>query len=306
MIINGKQKGILCSVLFVLCNLTLSAQRYDTVSLFNLPIQLDTFVIRKGFDLSAFIRRVKEDTTFYKAFKNMRFVPYIAVNNIAVYDKRDNISASLYSKTKQERTDNCRITKVLEEHTTGDFLKRNGSYNYYTAELFDYLFFSWEPTCNETDILSNDHGKGQMEKRKYELKQLIFNPGSKVSGVPFMGDRASIFDAGESEKYNFKVTREIYDSVQCYVFKITPKAGYEKKVLYDELTTWFRLTDYSIVARNYSLSYHTLLYDFDVKMKVHTSQIGKKLYPTSISYDGDWHVFSQKREKVKFTVAVTY
>lgn len=297
------------SVLFIVYYAVVYGQRYDTVSIFNLPIQLDTFVVRKGFDLSAFIRRVKEDTTFYKAFKNMRFVTYTAVNDIVAFDKSNRVAATMYSKTRQERTNNCRITKVLEERTTGDFLTKKGDYNYYTAELFAYLFFSPKPVCNESEVIAgsmNEYGKGALEKRKYELKQLMFNPGSRVSGVPFMGDRASIFDRSEADKYNFKITRETYDSVQCYQLKITPKEGYEHKVLYDELTTWFRVSDYSIVARNYSLSYHTLLYDFDVKMKVKTRQAGGKLYPTWISYDGNWHVFTKKREKVKFTVDVTY
>jgi hypothetical protein len=145
-----------------------------------------------------------------------------------------------------------------------------------------------------------------MAKQEYQLKQLIFNPGSKVSGVPLMGDRASIFDPGEAEKYTFKITRELYDSITCYVFRVTPKPGYEHSVLYDELTTWFREGDYSIIARNYSLSYHTMLYDFNVKMKVRTTQIAGKLYPVLVNYDGDWHVFTKKRERVKFNVAIIY
>src|SRR5258705_425745 len=83
--------------------------------------------------------------------------------------------------------------------------------------------------------------------------------------LPFMSDRASIFEPDEAEKYDFKIERAEYEGTPAYVFRITPKSGYEKKVLYDELTTWFRKADYSILARNYSLSYHTLVYDFDVR-----------------------------------------
>ncbi len=149
-------------------------------------------------------------------------------------------------------------------------------------------------------------GKGQLEKSKYELKQLIFNPGAKISGVPFMGDRASIFDEGEAEKYDFKITREMYDGMECLVFRITPKSGYEREVVYNELTTWFRKSDFSIVARDYSVSYRTLLYDFDVHMKVRTKEVGAKLYPTYIDYDGNWHIFTKKRERVKFKVDIVY
>jgi len=152
----------------------------------------------------------------------------------------------------------------------------------------------------------NEKGKGTMAKSEYELKQLIFNPGAKVSGVPFMGDRASIFDEGEAENYDFKITLENYNGYSCYVFRITPKSGFEHRALFNELTTWFRKTDYSIVARNYALSYHTLVYDFDVRMQVRTSQAGSKLYPTHIDYSGNWHVITKKRERVKFAVDITY
>ncbi|MFI4962680.1 MAG: hypothetical protein ACHP6H_02355 [Legionellales bacterium] len=285
------------------------AQNYDTGSIFKEPVSLDSFVIKSGFDVNGFIRRVRSDTTFYKAFRSMHLVPYDAVNDILVYGKNGGIIASMHSKTKQKRDKGCRTTGAPEENITGDFYKRDGSYRYYTAELFAYLFFAKQPVCNENDIVSGAmevHGKGQLEKSKYELKQLIFNPGVKVSGVPFMGDRASIFDQGEAEKYDFRITQQMYEGQECYVFSITPKSGYEHKVIYNELTTWFRKNDYSIVARDYSLSYSTLVYDFDVRMKVRTKQVGAKLYPTYIDYNGNWHIITKKRERVKFTVSITY
>ena len=287
----------------------IQAQNYDTGSVFNQPVTLDSFVIRSGFDVNAFIRRVRSDTTFYKAFRSMHLMPYYAVNDIKAYDKKGSVIASMYSKTKQKRNNGCRVTEVEEEHVTGDFYDRNGDYRYYTAELFGYLFFAKKPVCNETDLVNDAldvRGKGKLERSKYELRQLIFNPGSKVSGVPFMGDRASIFEEGEAEKYDFRITQEMYEGYQCYVFRITPKHGYERKVIYNELTTWFRKSDYSIVARDYSVSYTTLVYDFDVRMKVRTKEVGGKLYPTYIDYDGNWHILTKKRERVKFNVSITY
>ncbi len=285
------------------------AQNNDTGSVFKFPVQLDAVTVKSGFDINAFIRRVQSDTSFYKAFKNLHFVPYTAVNDIKAYDKDGALTASLHSRTKQHINKKCRNTEVLEQQVTGDFYKSNGDYNYYTAGLFDHLFFAAKPVCNESDIVAGSmerQGSGEMEKSTYELKQLIFNPGSKVSGIPFMGDRASIFEEGEAEKYDFKITQELYNGEACYVFKIIPKAGYEHSVIYNELTTWFRKSDYSIVARDYSLSYHTLVYDFDVRMKVRMQQQDTKLYPTFISYDGNWHILSKRRERVKFSIAITY
>jgi len=286
-----------------------SAQQYDTVSKFSRPVQLDSFVVKSGFDVNAFIRRVRSDTTFYKAFKNLRFIQYEAYNDIKVFDKDRDVKASLHSKTRQNFKKGCRSTTVLQQNTTGDFFTRSGDYNYYTAELFAYLFFTKDSVCNESDIVAgsmDSHPGGQMAKSEYQLKQLLFNPGSRVSGVPLMGDRASIFDEGEAEKYDFRISRELFAGQECYVFRISPKKGYERKVIYDEFVTWFRKSDYSIIARDYSLSYSNLIYDFDVKMKVRTNEVGRKLYPTHISYDGNWHVFTKKRERVKFSVDIVY
>lgn len=304
-----------CWLILLLCctAFTLHAQQPDTTNnAFKLPIQMDEVVIkatRSGFDINAFIRRVQTDTTFYKAFKSLNVTSFNATNDIRVYDNEGNVTASLYSKTHQTAANGCKSTKVLQEKTTGNFYKRNGDYNYYTAGLYAYLFFTKGTACGQNDIVAGAldyRGSGQMEKSKYQLKQLIFNPGSKISGIPLMGDRASIFDPSEAKKYDFKILSDEYDGQPCYVFKVTPKQGEEHNVVFNELTTWFRKSDYSIVARDYSLSFNTLVYDFDVHMKVRTSQIGGKLLPTYINYDGNWHVFSKKRERVKFITQITY
>jgi hypothetical protein len=302
-------KMLSCLLLLFFISLRVQGQNYDTGSRFHEPVLMDSVVIKSGFDVSAFIRRMRNDTTFYKAFRSMHLVPYDAVNDIKALDKDGTQTASMHSKTKQVRNNYCRNTKVIEERATGDFYTPSGNYTYYTAELFAYLLLSKNAVCNETDIVAGTmdvHGKGQMEKSKYELKQLIFNPGAKVSGVPFMGDRASIFDEGEADKYIFSIKKDEYQGQPCYVFRITPKPEYAHKVIYNELTTWFRKEDYSIIARDYSLSYSTLVYDFDVRMQVRTTQVGGKLYPTYISYDGNWHIITKKRERVKFTVDITY
>ncbi|HYD22944.1 MAG TPA: hypothetical protein VEB40_15785 [Flavipsychrobacter sp.] len=271
---------------------------------------MDEVVIRdKGFDVQSFIRRVRTDTTFYKAFRSLRVTTYSAINDIKVYDKKGKVKASLHSRTRQTAGRGCRSMKTEEEKVTGDFYKRNGDYRYYTAELYAYLFFTTGTVCGESDVVAgylNQRGKGQIEKSKAQLKQLIFNPGSKISGIPGMGEKAAIFEPEQAKRYDFKIQSETYAGIDCYVFKATPKKGQEDKVVYDLLTTWFRKTDYSIVARDYSLSFKTLAYDFRVHMKVRTQQFGKKLLPTRIDYDGNWHVFSQDRERVKFSAIFSY
>lgn len=273
---------------------------------------MDAVVIsakRSGWDVDGFIKRVQNDTTFYKAFRSMRIVPYTATNDIKVLNKRGKTEASYHSITKQHRANGCRTMDTEDERITGKFYDKDGEYRYYTAELYDYLFFTKGKVCGENDIIAGSlelKNESQLEKHKQKLKMLIFNPGSKVGGVPFMGEKAAIFEPDVAKMYNFKLTSEEYDGEDCYVFKAIPKKGYEDDVVYEYLATWFRKSDYSIVARDYSLSYSTLVYDFDVRMKVRTRQVGEKLLPTHITYDGNWHVFTQRRERVKFTTTIVY
>ena len=220
-------------IALLVCNI---AAAQDT-SLFAYPIQMDEVVIsdgRNGWDLQAFIRRVRTDTTFFKAFRSLRVTTYSANNDIKVYDKKSQVKASLYSKTKQTANKGCRSMKVEDEKVTGDFYKRNGDYRYYTAELYAYLFFTKGTICGENDLVAghfDKRGKGQIEKSKYQLKQLIFNPGADINGVPFMGDKAAIFEPDQAKRYDFQLLSEEYAGIDCYVFKATPKKGQEGNVV---------------------------------------------------------------------------
>ena len=295
--------------LFILLANRATGQVYDTSSVFRMPIVMDTFVIHSGFDVNAFIRRVQNDSTFYKAFRTMHLVPNTAINDIKIIDKNSEVAASWHCRSQQHINKGCRTNVFIDPVVTGNFFKPDGDYRYYTATLYDYLFLTHKPVCNENDIVAGaleTRGAGQMEKNKYELKQLIFNPGSKIGGIPFMGNRASIFNESEQQHYHFRIYIDTIEGTECYVFHITPAKGSEHLVVYNELTTWFRKSDYAILARNYSLSFSTLFYDFDVVMRVRTALVNGKLLPTYIDYDGNWHILGKKREHVKFSDTIYY
>lgn len=284
----------------------------NDTNIFSLPIQMDEFVLQAthdGWDIADFIKRVKEDTTFYKAFRTLHITRFTSQNDIKIYGKDNDIIASLDSRTRQNRSQNCRTMDVLEEKTTGDFYNKKKEYNYYTAELYASLFFTNGTVCGENNIVAgheNLRGKGQLEKHKWQLKQLIFNPGSKVGGVPFAGDKVAIFEPEIAKMYDFKLMLVEYDGEDCYFFSAKPKPEYKKDVIYNELSTWFRKADYSIVARDYSLSYKTMLYDFDVIMKVRLKNINGQLLPYKINYKGNWHVMTKDRERGSFNTIINY
>lgn len=296
-------------LLFYCCNV--KAQQQDS-SIFALPLQMDSIVIkaaRGGWDVAGFIRRVQTDTTFYKAFRALHLVNYTATNDIKVLDKKNTVAASLYSHTRQSVKNGCRTMVVLDEQTEGDFYTRKKNYRYYTAELYAYLFFTKGSICNENDIVAGalqERGSGTVEKSKWQLKQLIFNPGGKIRGIPFIGNKASIFDADVARMYDFKLSSVEYAGEDCYLFRAIPKPEHVRDVVYNELSTWFRKSDYAILARDYALSFSAGIYDFDVKMKVRLQNAGGRLLPSRIEYDGNWHVFTKPRERARFIASFVY
>ena len=290
-----------------------SGQVLDTTTYFA-PITIDEVIVRssqEGFDIGEFINRIKNDTTFYKAFRSMHLVTYNADNNIQIFEKKGNKTrASLTSETKQIYRNGCRTMNVLDEKVTGDFYDKKKRYNYYTAELYASLFFTNGKICGEDNIvkgkLEAESGGSSIEKNKAKLKQLMFNPGSKISGIPLMGNKSAIFDPEIAKMYDFKLSVDTKNGVDCYVFEATPKPAFINDVVYKQFKTWFRVSDYSIISRDYALAYNTLAYDFDVVIHVDLEQHGKMLLPSNISYKGNWFAFTKGREKVNFTAKFDY
>lgn len=306
-------KMLLTGIVFLSCYKSASTQVLDTSSYFA-PILIDEVIINASetFDIKEFIERIKNDTTFYKAFRTMHLVTYNAENDIRIFEKKSNkIKASLDSETKQIARNGCRTMNTLDEKVTGDFYDRKGRYNYYTAELYASLFFTKGKVCGEDNIVKGQleqslNGKGSLEKNKARLKQLMFNPGSRIQGIPFMGNKAAIFDPEIARMYDFRLTVEDKNGIPCYAFDATPKEKYRDEVVYKQFKTWFRQTDYSIVSRDYTLSYNTMAYDFDVAIHVDLKQIGDNLLPIYISYRGNWYAFTKGREKVSFSAKFDY
>jgi hypothetical protein len=58
-------------------------------------------IVRNNFDYKAILQKIKEDTSFYKAFRTLHTIGYSAYNHIEMKDKHAQLSASLDSKTKQ-------------------------------------------------------------------------------------------------------------------------------------------------------------------------------------------------------------
>lgn len=273
---------------------------------------LTEVVVRNNFDYAKLLQQIKEDTSFYKAFKNLRVLGFSSYNDIKLMDKKGVVKASLLSKTRQNRKNNCRTMDVLEETVTGDFYDAQKNYNYITAQLYASLFFTKAPVCGETNIvkgyqISTNNKKG-MDKHREQLKMLFFNPGKKIPGIPFIGNKLDLYDDDARKVYDYKLDVQEKDGKLCYVFSILPKPnlGLFKRdnVVIDEMITWFDQKTLEVVYRSYSLSYKAGVYDFDVSMEVQMTNFKGFTVPKILRYRGNWDVVFKKRERSFFTATL--
>lgn len=288
-----------------------SAAQVDTV-VDKKVITLSEVILRNNLDIPSFINRVKNDTTFYKAFKNLRVLQFTALNDIRMFDKKNTVKASLNSRTIQWAGEGCRYTHIVDENTSGDIYNKRGQYNYYTLELYASLFFARDTICGENNIVGDAaltaRGKSGIEKHKEQLKKLFFNPGKPINGLPFMGGKTAIFDDDMAEKYLYSIDMSERLGELCYVFSVKAKekeeGGNKNKVVIDEMTTWFSIKNFEVLARNYSLSYKAGVYDFEVAMEVEMTHFEKYLVPKVLRYNGNWDVVLKKRERGIFTATL--
>lgn len=280
----------------------------STIFIGNKVITLSEVIVDKRLDVKRFIEHVQHDSSFYKAFKNLRLLGFTSWNDIRMLNKSGGIRGSLNSTTKQTRDAGCRRMQVLEEKSSGDFYDVNGLYNYYTAEMYASLFFTKTPVCGETNIVHgsdlNTSGKSGLEKHKQQLKMLFFNPGKKINGIPFMGNKTAIFDDDISDRYDINISIEFFNKNNCIVFHQKVKPGKEGRVVIDEMKTWFNDSTLEVVARNYHLRYSTPVYDFDVKMEVQMGRYLEWQVPVLVRYTGNWKAIFKKRERGIFTATM--
>ena len=271
-------------------------------------ITLSEVVIDNRLNVPAFIQRIKNDSSFYKAFRNLHILGFTAWNDIRMLDRSGDLRASLRSKTMQVRKNNCRLTQVLEETPTGDIYDESHQFNYYTAQMYASLFFTNGTVCGEDNIVGNKafstQGKSGMDKHKEQLKMLFFNPGKKISGLPFMSNKTAIYDNDMADRYDMSIDMDLHNNTSCYVFRQKVKPGSEGKVVVDEMTTWFNDSTYEVVARNYILSYDAGVYDFKVSMEVEMSRFDNLTVPVLIRYNGNWKALFKNREHGVFTATL--
>ena len=271
-------------------------------------ITLSEVVVNNKLNVPSFINRIKNDTSFYKAFRNLHILGFTAINDIRMNDGDDKIKAGLHSTTKQIRSNNCRSMLTMDEQVTGDIYDENREFNYYTAKMYASLFFTKDSICGEDNIVTGKEfstaGKTGLEKNKEQLKMLFFNPGKRISGLPFISNKTAIYDDEIADKYDMSIDIDMFKKISCYIFTQKVKPENKSDVVVDEMVTWFNDQTFEVVARNYTLSYSAGVYDFKVRMEVEMTKFGEYLVPSLIRYIGNWKAIFKPRERGIFTATL--
>ena len=288
---------------------SIAQQKDSTIFVGKKVITLSEVVVNNKLNVPAFIDRIRNDTSFYKAFRNLHILNFSAINDIRMNNSDGEAKAYLHNKTRQIRTNTgCRKMETLEEQVSGDIYDEDHNFNYYTAQMYATLFFTKDSVCGETNIVKgiefSTSGKSGMEKHKEQLKMLFFNPGKKINGIPFLSGKTAIFDDDLADKYDMNLDMVIHNNTNCYVFTQKVKPENSSDVVVDEMTTWFDANTYEVLARNYTLSYDAAVYDFKVQMEVELTRFGEYLVPSLIRYNGNWKAIFKKRERGVFTATL--
>ncbi len=300
-------KKIILFLLFTLLGFTSHAQqqpRYNPDTIRTIVIDSAVNIHSHRLNTQDFIDAVLADTSFYQAFRNMKKYSFIAENYIYTYNKNNKIDGKIYRKLKHINIGTQHSIEYIAKRDSGNVYKKDGKYQLYTVNMFDYIF---------TNAYKSGFGTGNMitgkpgtkdESYKDKMKTLVFAPGHKVDGIPFISSKTEIFSPDMRQYYDYQFARGKYlDSIPVYRFRVIQKSSTQgNDVVIKELTTIFDMRTFQILGRYVNLQYHNLFIDLDVKMNIELINYHGDLVPAKVTYQGDWDIPLHKEERASFLV----
>jgi hypothetical protein len=249
-----------------------------------------------------FINAIVHDTSFSRVFHIMKRHSFTAENRIYTYDKKNKVDGKIYRKIKYTRTGHTHHTEYLAKRDSGNIYKKNGKYQLYTLEMFDYIIDNaYNSEFSNSDPLP---GEGKNESYKDKLKMLLFEPGRKIKGIPFLSSKTEIFGPDMRQLYYYEFARGKYlDSIPVYRFKVIRKPSTsEGDVMIREMTTIFDMRDFKILGRYVNMKYSNLFFSFDIQMNIELNRFAGELLPAKVSYQGTWDLPFHKTERASFLI----
>jgi hypothetical protein len=252
-----------------------------------------------------FINAVLADTGFYQAFRNMKKYSFIAENYIYTYDKKNRVDGKIYRRIKHTFNPTGKpVVEYLAKKDSGTLYKKDGKYQLYTLNMFDYIFTNAYKATYNTGSGIKPSGDSKDQSYKDKMKTLIFAPGHRVNGIPFISDKTEIFSPDMRQFYDYQYARGTYlDTIPVYRFRVVQKRSTEDNdVVIKELTTIFDVRNFQILGRYVNLKYHNMFIDLDVQMNMELNNFNGDLVPTKITYQGYWDIPFHKTEHASFLI----
>jgi hypothetical protein len=289
---------------FLLLDLKQDSIAQDIVKVVSLN-EITIQAVADDFDTDAFIETVKSDSTFYLAFKAMNYYPSIYHGWLKAFKKGEVEKGYVIRKAERIRSGDWMWVELLEEEEKGKIRKRNGDYKYITAEAWDEVFFPQKKrkvNMNMHKDFDKYKSLSKSEKHRMEVKQLMFNPGNEVDGIPIIGKKMGIFEEDMHQYYEYSVYTDMYkDTVTCLVFEAIALPEFQKgKTVIKTLTTYFDQETLEVMQRQVLLSYSSMLIDFEIYIDVKNQKLNGVLLPEMIYYKGFFDVPFMKKERVEF------
>jgi len=292
-----------CFWLFAFSSQAQQIRRFNPDSI--RTIVIDSAVNIRSHHLNAqdFIDAVLADTGFYQAFRNLKKYDFIAENRIYTYNKKNKVDGRIYRKIRHSAINGKHKMEFLMKQDTGKIYKSNGKYQLYTVEMFDFIFMNaYNSDFVEGPALPGSGGKNESYKDK--LKTLIFSPGHKVGGLPFISSKTELFSKDMRGYYLYQFARGKYlDSIPVYRFRVVRKPSEaDNDVVVKEMTTIFDMRNFQILGRYIDLKYSNWIFSFDVQMNIELGKYNGDLMPVKITYQGNWDVPFHKTERASFLI----
>ncbi|MBL0127496.1 MAG: hypothetical protein IPP83_08545 [Flavobacteriales bacterium] len=275
-------------------------------------VQLPEFVVSgnaKGFDLQSFMTQVMTDTTFYHAFLNTRFHPHHVRSALAVRNKKERETATLFRRGRLVREGKFAELVLDSVREGGRLRERDGDMRYLTAEMYDDVFFPkgrYVASNRIADRTLELDKSSRFEKYKSELKKFMFNPGQEIASVPLIGDKLDIFDPELVPYYDYVLNTDHRNGRMCWSFtavakdSVNGKHADEDDTVIKRMVTWFDMETMQVLAREYRIAHRSLFLDFDITIRVDNTVVDGELVPVRVDYKGDWDIPFKSREIVAF------
>ena len=274
-------------------------------------ILLDDVIISEsnnGFSVEDFIGYVKNDTTFYMAFKHLRYYQHDYDGELNIYNKKNKKIGSLNKSGVHYVKDNKAWVVNNKIKHDGKIFKRNGKYHYYTAEAFDKIFFP-KDTINVSLKIRKKYSQEDQNVR--DAKTIGFSVGSNETQQSKGGlnKKLAIFDINMQQYYDYIISDTIYNNKLCYVFTVSVKKDLSQKdkknALIRKIVSFFDKENFNVLYREYKFVYNHLVFDVDMNVIVNIDYVDDKHLPTSIYYNGYWNVLFFKPERANFNLKLS-